>query len=70
MPAGSLTGQAHLLAHGRFAPAALAFDLEEMGGAEVEGVLAVLAAQGIGGLVKAPDPLRPQGVLEKEDSAR
>jgi len=63
--AGRLAAEARLLPHRGFSPAALAPDLEGMGGAQVEGVLAVLAAQGIGGLVEAPDLLRPQRVLEE-----
>ena len=65
VPAGRLAAEARLLPHRGYAPAALAPDLEGMGSAQVEGVLAVLAAQGIGGLVEAPDLVRPQKVLEE-----
>ena len=56
-PAGRLAAEACLLPRRGFAPAALAPDLEGMGSAQVEGVLTVLAAQGIGGLVEVPEVL-------------
>jgi hypothetical protein len=48
-----------------FAPPAPAQDLDGVGGAQVQGVLAEFPAQAVQGAVEFPDPLRPEGILEE-----
>src|SRR4030042_4799350 len=64
-PGAARAGEERLLADGGGAPATLSPDFEGMGAAEMEGVLAVCAGEGIDGLVELPDLLRLQVVIEE-----
>jgi len=58
--AAGLAVELRLFADGGRSPAAFAPDLEGVGGAEVEGVLAVSGGEGVDRLVELPDLLRPE----------
>ena len=63
--AAGFSVELRLFADGGRSAAALAPDLEGVGSAEVEGVLAVFPGEGVDRLVELPDLLRPEGVLEE-----
>jgi hypothetical protein len=65
VPAAGLAIELRLFADGGCPPAATAEDLEGVGAAQVESVLAVFPREGVDGLVKLPDLLRLQGILEE-----
>ena len=65
MFAVGLAVELRLLADGGRPASALAPDLDGVGGAEVEGVLPVSAAEDIDRLVELPDLLRTDRVLEE-----
>ena len=63
--AAGLAVELRLFADGGRSAAAFAPDLEEVGGAEVEGVLPVFPGEGVDRLVELPDLLRLQGIFEE-----
>ena len=65
MLAPGLAVEQRLFADGGGPPAAFSQELDEVRAAQVEGVLAVFAGEGVDGLVELPDLLRLQGVLEE-----